>query len=68
MRIEAEFLKLPIPFGVRITETFDIDATREAAFNRCLDEFWRKKRKRERQIHLTHCASLALCQLPGVSD
>ena len=29
MRIEAEFLELPIPFGVLITQAFDIDAARK---------------------------------------
>jgi hypothetical protein len=38
VRIEAEFVKLPIPFGVRIAETFDIDAARQAPFDCCLDE------------------------------
>lgn len=32
MRIEAEFLKLPIPFGVRIAETLDADAAGQATF------------------------------------
>ena len=68
MRIEAEFLKLPIPFGVRITETFDIDAAWETAFNRCLDELGSKKRKRDCQIDLPHGALLALCQLFGVRN
>jgi hypothetical protein len=30
MRIEAEFLKLLIPLGVRIAQTFDIDAAGQA--------------------------------------
>ena len=68
MRIEAEFLELPIPFSVRIAETFDVDAARQAAFDRRLDELRGKKRKRERQIDLAHCASFALCQLLGVGD
>ena len=68
MRIEAEFLKLPIPFGGGIAETFDVDAAWEAAFDSCLDELWSKKRKRESQIDLPHGASLALCQLFGVRN
>jgi len=63
VRIEAEFLKLPIPFGVRLAETFDIDAAWETAFSRCLDELGSKERERECQIDLPHGASLALCQL-----
>jgi hypothetical protein len=39
-RIEAEILELPAPVGIGITQALDIDATREAAFNRCLDELW----------------------------
>jgi hypothetical protein len=68
MRIEAEFLKLPTPFGVRITETFDIDAALETAFDCCLDELGSKKCKRERQIDLPHGVSLALCQLLSVRN
>jgi hypothetical protein len=36
MRIEAEFLELSIPFSVRIAETFDVDAARQAPFDSCL--------------------------------
>ena len=68
MLIEAEILELLGPVRVGIAQALDVDATREAALNRGLDELWRKKRKRERQVDLTHRASLALCQLPGVSD
>src|SRR6516164_5572267 len=68
MLIEAEILELLGPVRVGIAQALDVDATREAALNRRLDELWRKKRKRERQVDLTHRASLALCQLPGVSD
>ena len=63
MRIEAEFLELPIPFGVGIAETFDVDAARQAAFDSCLDELRSQKRKRECQIDLAHRASLAFGQL-----
>jgi hypothetical protein len=42
MRIEAEFLKLLIPLGVRIAQTFDIDAAGQAPFDRCLDELGSK--------------------------
>ena len=31
-----------------ITQALDIDAAREAAFNRCLDELGSEKRERER--------------------
>jgi len=68
VRIEAEFLELPILFGVRITVTFDIDAAWKTAFNRCLDELGSKERERESQINLPHGASLALCQLFGVRN
>jgi hypothetical protein len=60
MRIEAEFLKLLIPLGVRIAQTFDIDAAGQAPFDRCLDELGSKKRKRERQIDLAQGTSFAL--------
>ena len=43
MRIEAEFLDLPIPFGVGIPQALKIDATGKAPFDRCLDELRRKE-------------------------
>ena len=68
VRIEAEFLELPLPVSIGIPQALDIDAAREAAFNRCLDELGSKECERERQIDLTQGASLALCQLRGVGD
>jgi hypothetical protein len=68
MRIEAEVLDLPIPFGMRIAQTFDVDAAREPPFDRCLDELRSQKRKRECQIDLAHRASFAFGQLCGISD
>ena len=68
IRIEAEFLELRGPFWVTITQALDIDAARQAAFNSCLDERGRQKRKRECQIDLPNGASFAPCQLRGVSD
>ena len=56
MLIEAEILELLGPVRVGIAQALDVDATREAALNRGLDELWRKKRKRERQVDLTHRA------------
>ena len=38
MRIEAEFLELPPPFGVGVAEAFDVDAARQPPFDRCLDQ------------------------------
>jgi len=43
MRIEAEFLELPIPFGVGIPQALNIDAAGKAPFDRCLDELRRKE-------------------------
>ena len=68
MRIEAEFLKLPIPFGGGIAETFDVDAAWEAAFDSCFHKCRSKKSERERHVDLTYRAAFALCQLPDVSD
>jgi hypothetical protein len=48
MRIEAEFLELPIPLSVRITQALDVDTAREASFDRCFDELRSEKRERER--------------------
>ena len=45
---KAEFVKLPAPIGIGIAQALDIDATREAAFNRCLDQLRSKERERER--------------------
>ena len=63
MLIEAEILELLGPVRVGIAQALDVDAAREAAFNRRPDELWRKKRKRERQIDLTYRAAFALCHL-----
>jgi hypothetical protein len=43
IRIEAEFLELPIPFGVGIPQALNIDAAGKAPFDRCLDELRRKE-------------------------
>jgi hypothetical protein len=53
---------------VGITQALDIDPAREAAFDRCLDELWGKESQRQHQIDLPFGASLALCELLGVSD
>ena len=62
IRIEAEILELLGPVRVGIPQALDIDAAREAAVNRCLDELGSKECEREREIGLAHRASLALCQ------
>ena len=43
MRIEAEFLELPIPFGVGIPQALKSDAVGKAPFDRCLDQLRRKE-------------------------
>jgi hypothetical protein len=43
MRIEAEILDLPIPFGVGIPQALKIDAAGKVPFDRCLDELRRKE-------------------------
>ena len=43
MRIEAEFLDLPIPVGVGIPQALKIDAAGKAPFDRCLDQLRRKE-------------------------
>ena len=43
MRIEAEFLDLPIPFGLGIPQALNSDAAGKAPFDRCLDELRSKK-------------------------
>ena len=43
MRIEAEFLELPSPFGVGVPQALKIDAAGKAPFDRCLDELRRKE-------------------------
>jgi hypothetical protein len=68
VRIEPKVLELLGPVRIGIAQALDIDAAREAAFNRCLDELGSKERERERQIDLTHRAAFTLCQLRGVSD
>ena len=56
MHIEPKVLELPAPLGLPIAQALDVDAAREAAFDRCLDELGSKERGRERQIDLTHRA------------
>jgi len=67
VRIEAEVLELLAPLGVGVPQALDVDAARQAAFDGCLHQLRSKKRERERQIDLTHCAMFALCQLLGIS-
>ena len=67
-RVWTQFGLLLNPVRVRIAQAFDIDAVRQAAFNRCLNELWSKERERERQIDLPFGALFAPCQLGGVSD
>ena len=43
MRIEAEILELPAPFGVGVAQTFDVDAAREPSFDRSLDQLRREE-------------------------
>jgi hypothetical protein len=43
MRIEAEFLDLPSPFGVGIPQALKINAAGKTPFDRCLDELRRKE-------------------------
>jgi hypothetical protein len=68
MAHEPKLPELPTPVGVWIPQALDIDAAREAAFNRCLDELGSKEREREREIDLPLGAAFTLCQLLGVSD
>jgi hypothetical protein len=68
VRIEAEVLALPAPLHVGITHAFNIDAAREASFDRSLDELRSQESERECQIDLAHRASLAFRQLLSVSD
>ena len=68
MRIKTKLLELPGPVRVWITQALDVDAARQATFDSCFHEWRRQKRKRERQIDLTHRAAFAPCQLPGVYD
>ena len=42
-RIEAERVKLPIPFGRRIAEPLDADAAGQAAFNGGSDKIGREE-------------------------
>jgi hypothetical protein len=42
-RIEAEVLELPTPVGVRIPQALNIDAAREASFDRRLYELGSKE-------------------------
>jgi len=58
--VEAEVVELSAPIGAEVPQALDVDAAREAPFDGCLDQLRGNKRKRECQIHLAHCAQLAL--------
>ena len=66
MLIEAQILELLGPVRVGIPQALDIDAAREAAVNRCLDELGSKECEREREIDLAHRASLSFRKLLSV--
>ena len=69
MRIKTKPLQLPSPVRVWITQAFDIiDAARQATFGSCSHELRTQKRERERQIDLTHRATLSFCKLLSVDD
>jgi hypothetical protein len=61
--MQSKHLELLFPFGGSIAQSFHADATREAAFDRRLDEGRREERKRNGHIDLTHAAFLPSCDL-----
>jgi hypothetical protein len=58
-RIEPERLELPAPFGWRIAEPLDADATGQAAFDGCFDKIWCEEGERDGHIDLTNTALFA---------
>jgi hypothetical protein len=65
-RIESERRKLPAPFGRRIAEPLDADATGQAAFYRRFDEIWCEEGERDRHVDLPNAALLASAKFGDV--
>ena len=62
-RIEAERVKLPIPFGRRIAEPLDADATGQATFYGCFDKIGSEEGERDRHVDLPNAALFADAKL-----
>src|SRR5215475_2252740 len=60
---QPEPRKLKRPFGRRIAQAGDTDATRQTTFNGSLDQTWRDKRQRDRHVDVTNAAMVALRDL-----
>ena len=58
-RIEPESLELPAPFGRRIAEPLDADATGQATFYGGFDQVGSEEGKRDRHVDLPNTALLA---------
>ena len=56
---ESQRLELLRPFGRRIAESLDADATGQASFDRCLDKVGREEGERDGHIDLPDAALLA---------
>ena len=65
MRVEAEQLVLPRPFGRQIAKADEAHAVRQPALDRGLDEIGGKEGKRDRHIDLAYAAPLSICDAFG---
>jgi len=66
LRIQTQRFELPTPFRRSVTQSLDVDASREATFHRSADQLGRKKGKRDGHVDMTDAASLARCNLRSV--
>jgi hypothetical protein len=56
LRVQPKRFELPTPFGRSIAQTRDVDASRQAAFDRGADQL--RSKKRDRHVDMTDAASL----------
>jgi hypothetical protein len=68
LRVQSERLELPAPFGWRIAQPLDSDASRQAAFNRCPNEARCEENQRNGHVDLTLATFLVCGDLSNIGD
>ena len=54
LRVQSERLELPAPFGWRLAQPFDSDASRQPSIDRCSNEVRCEERERDGHVDLAH--------------
>jgi hypothetical protein len=67
LRVQPKRFELPTPFRRSVAQTRDVDASRQATLHSSADQLGSKKGERDRHVDMTDAASLARCNLPGVT-